>query len=192
MSSTRDQAAGSFFLLMQKRISTRAENDTQHHLNPVECADVPQHALKTAWHATCHFISGKQEHFRVTHVPTIIVIDDQTGMQSLLCQILLDAGYSVRGTAQRSLALKVLDEGHPAIVIMDWRHDGLSGMTARQFIDIVHKKYSEVEFIIMTTHEGAAQSASDIGIRHVLRKPFQVDDLLSVVGNCAAGVAKAS
>ena len=125
-------------------------------------------------------------------MPNIIVIDDQTGLQGLLCQILLDAGYSVRSTAQRSMALKVLDEGRPSIVIMDWSQDGISGMTARQFIDIVHKKYVEVECIVTTTHEGVAESASDIGIRHVLRKPFQVDELLSVVGNCAAGVAKAS
>lgn len=124
----------------------------------------------------------------MTHVPTIIVIDDQTGLQSLLCQILLDAGYSVRASAQRSLALRVLEEGQPAIVLMDWRHDGMS---ARQFVEIVQSKFPDVEFIVTTTHEGVVDSASELGIRHVLRKPFQVDNLLAVVNNCAAGVAKA-
>lgn len=123
------------------------------------------------------------------HVPTIIVIDDQTGLQGLLCQILLDAGYSVRASAQRSLALKILEEAQPAIVLMDWRHDGMS---ARQFVEIVHTKFPDVEFVVTTTHEGAIDAASDVGVRHVLRKPFQVDNLLTVVGNCAAGVAKAS
>jgi DNA-binding NtrC family response regulator len=153
---------------------------------------VLHYAQKSCGMRLAEYLPNREERTPVTHVPTIIVIDDQTGLQGLLCRILLDEGYSVRTAAQRSLALRILDERQPAIILMDWRHDGISGMSARQFVDIVHSKYSDVDFIVTTTHAEAAEAASDIGIRHVLRKPFQVDEMLSVVGNCAAGVAKAS
>jgi len=128
----------------------------------------------------------------VTQVPSIIVVDDHTGLQGLLCQILLDAGYSVRSAAHRTGALKMLDEKTPAIILMEWKQDGINAMTARQFIDSVHREHSDVDFIITTTREGAAQSAGDLGIRHTLLKPFRVDQLIDAVANCAAEVARAS
>jgi hypothetical protein len=123
----------------------------------------------------------------VSRVPTIIIVDDRTGLQGPLCQILLDAGYSVRAAAHRSLALKMLHEKTPAIVLMDWSHDGMS---AGEFIEAAQAQFSDVEFIITTAHEGGVQSAGDMGVRHVLRKPFQVDGLIEAVGSCAAGLMR--
>ena len=125
----------------------------------------------------------------MTHVPTIIIVDDHTGLQALLCQILLDAGYSVRSAAHRPAALKMLQEKTPAIILMDWRHDGMS---ARQFIDSVQQQCCEADFIITTTTEPGVQAASELGVRHVLRKPFRVDELIEAVSACAAEVARAS
>lgn len=124
-----------------------------------------------------------------THVPTIIIVDDHTGLQALLCQILLDAGYSVRSAAHRPAALRMLQEKTPAIIVMDWRHDGMS---ARQFVESVHQQFSEVDLIVTTTNEPGAHAASELGVRHVLRKPFRVDELIDAVGNCAAQVVRAS
>ena len=130
-----------------------------------------------------------RENARVKHVPTIIIVDDRTGLQSLLCQILLDAGHSVRAAAHRNHALKMLHERTPAIVLMDWGHDGMS---PGRFIDAVQAQFNDVEFIVTATHESGAQAAEDLGVCHVLRKPFQVDGLIEAVGLCAAGMMTAT
>jgi DNA-binding NtrC family response regulator len=123
----------------------------------------------------------------VSHVPTIIVIDDHTGLQGLLCQILLDAGYSVRTAAHPTHALRLLREKTPAIVLMDWRHDGMS---PRELIDAAQAQFEGVKFVVTTTHHEEAEAADDLGVRHILQKPYNVDELIEAVSQCAAGIIR--
>jgi DNA-binding response OmpR family regulator len=110
-------------------------------------------------------------------------------MQALLCQILLDAGYSVRSASDRMYALRLLRETNPAIVVMDWRHDGMS---ARGFIASAEGECSNVFFVVTSTNDEDAVLASDLGVRHTLRKPFNVDQLLKAVEECVASMTTGS
>ena len=130
------------------------------------------------------------ENARVTHVPNIIIVDDHTGLQSLLCQIL--AGCRIFGpgaAAHLTHALKLLHEKTPAIVLMDWQYDGMS---ARDFIDAAQAQFSDVNFIVTITHkEVSVELAEELSIRHILRKPYQVDEL-DRCGWCMRGRRNAS
>ena len=99
----------------------------------------------------------------------------------MLCQILLDAGYSVRALPTREATLRILPDTRPAIVLMEWRADGIS---ADRFIQTVRTQCSESEVVVMTAEDRFVKAAEECGVRHVLRKPFQVEQLLYVVDAC--------
>jgi two-component system, response regulator, stage 0 sporulation protein F len=117
----------------------------------------------------------------VSHAPTILVIDDGSGLQSLLCQILLDAGYSVRALPTREATLRILPDCRQAIVLMEWKAEGI---TAERFIDAVRRLGGETEIVVMSAQDRAMQAAEACAVKYILRKPFQVEQLLTVVDAC--------
>jgi len=117
----------------------------------------------------------------VNHAPTILVIDDRSGLQGMLCQILLDAGYTVRALPTREATMRILPDCRPAIILMEWKAEGI---TAERFIESVRAQSSETEIVVMTALDHAVKCAEACGVRHVLRKPFLVEQLLYVVDAC--------
>jgi DNA-binding NtrC family response regulator len=116
----------------------------------------------------------------MNHAPTILVIDDLSGSQSMLCQILLDAGYSVRALPTREATLRVLPDARPAIVLMEWSADGVG---ADRFIQYI-RQHSDTDVVIMTTEDRFAKAAEACGVVYILRKPFQVEQLLNTIDSC--------
>ena len=57
-------------------------------------------------------------------------------------------------------------------------------MTAERFINSVRAQSAETEVVVMTPLDRDFQCAEACGVRHVLRKPFQVEQLLNVVDAC--------
>ena len=113
-----------------------------------------------------------------TSTPTpILVVDDDPDIREALRDILDDAGYSVVLAFHGQMALELLGTmGPPCLVLLDWMMPVMDGA---QFLHLLRENplYDTVKVILCTA------SGRDVppGAQGLLRKPFELDELLSVV-----------
>jgi len=57
----------------------------------------------------------------------ILVVEDDIAIGALLCMSLEDEGYQVRVVSDGALALRTIQETHPALVLLDFQLPSLNG-----------------------------------------------------------------
>ncbi len=106
---------------------------------------------------------------------TILVIDDEPKMTSLICGTLEDAGHTVHTTVKPDEALQLIEQRSFDIVITDLSMPGISGMM------VLEKALAKdgTEVVMMTAHGTAetAVKALKAGAADYLLKPFSLDEL---------------
>jgi DNA-binding NtrC family response regulator len=112
----------------------------------------------------------------------VLIVDDEKRLADSLGQTLqldlpecqVDMAYSGE-EALSSLASNSYD-----LIIADVRMPGVSGM---ELIKGVRYLDAEVPIILMTGYGSASlrQEAADLGVAHYVDKPFDIDELLSMV-----------
>lgn len=106
---------------------------------------------------------------------TILVVDDEPKMTSLICGTLEDSGHTVHTTTKPDEALHLIEHRSFDIVITDLSMPGISGMA------ILEKALSKdgTEVVMMTAHGTAetAVKALKAGAADYLLKPFSLDEL---------------
>jgi len=112
---------------------------------------------------------------------TILVVDDEEGVRMLICEVLAEAGYRVRGVENAQSCFRCLEGGGVRLVITDLvlgAHDGL---------DIVRRIQKTQPLLPVIVMSGAAagsamEAALHLGARAMLQKPIDPKQLLAVVG----------
>lgn len=129
----------------------------------------------------------------------VLVVDDDDAIRDVLRLLLEDEGYTVSVAADGEKGLRaILDCSEPLVVLLDLLLPGLSGEDTLaaaleyQRADYVHMR---VAFILVTAMELQLTTpflAELISAYHIpiLRKPFELDRLLSTVASAAASVAQ--
>ncbi|HYO68109.1 MAG TPA: response regulator [Archangium sp.] len=113
-----------------------------------------------------------------TPIP-ILVVDDDPDIREALRDILDDAGYSVVLAFHGQMALELLGTmGRPCLVLLDWMMPVMDGA---QFLHLLRENplYDTVKVILCTA------SGRDVppGAQGLLRKPFELEELLAVVSD---------
>lgn len=114
----------------------------------------------------------------------VLVAEDDREMNAVLVEALSADGHDVVSVDSGTDALAVLfDKARdrtPEVAVMDVRMPGLSGL---QVLTAVRRGGMRVRVIIITAFgdEAVHQEAMALGAAGVLDKPFDVDDLRSVV-----------
>ncbi|WNG54908.1 response regulator [Archangium gephyra] len=109
----------------------------------------------------------------------ILVVDDDPDIREALRDILDDAGYSVALAFHGQMALEMLEKmGQPCLVLLDWMMPVMDGA---QFLHLLRENplYDSVKVILCTA------SGRDVppGAQGLLRKPFELEELLAVVAD---------
>jgi DNA-binding response OmpR family regulator len=113
-------------------------------------------------------------------VHTILVVEDDKGLQKYLKELLLDNGYAVHTASDGIQALEYFKKAEPDLVVMDL---GLPTMGGEAVTQEIRKKYKELPIIILT----AKDSINDIvqglnmGADDYMTKPFIADEFLARV-----------
>jgi DNA-binding response OmpR family regulator len=106
------------------------------------------------------------------------MVEDDSGVQKYLKELLLDNGYHVQVASDGIMALNMLQKAAPDIVILDL---GLPNMSGEAVCMEIRKQYPDLPVIILT----AKDSISDIvgglslGADDYITKPFVADELLA-------------
>ena len=117
---------------------------------------------------------------------TVLVVDDDEGIRDFVATVLSGEGYRVHEARDGAEALTLVDQERPAVILLDMRMPILDGW---RFAATYRERHDhEVPLVCMTAATDAAQRAAEIAAEATLAKPFDLEELLDLVGRyCAAG-----
>src|SRR6266852_4689434 len=109
---------------------------------------------------------------------SVLIVEDDTGLQKYLKELLLDNGYAVQSANDGIVALNSIEKLEPDLVVLDL---GLPNMTGEAVCLEIRKKHPDLPVIILT----AKDSVSDIvhglnlGADDYMTKPFNADEFMA-------------
>lgn len=109
---------------------------------------------------------------------SILIVEDDAGLQKYLKELLLDNGYAVQSANDGVQALNSIEKMEPDLVVLDL---GLPNMTGETVCLEVRKKHPDIPVIILT----AKDSISDIvhglnlGADDYMTKPFNAEEFMA-------------
>lgn len=111
-------------------------------------------------------------------VHTILVVEDDKGLQKYLKELLLDNGYAVHTASDGIQALEYFKKAEPDLVVMDL---GLPIMTGEAVTQEIRKKHKGLPIIILTAKDSISDIVQglNLGADDYITKPFVADEFLA-------------
>jgi len=110
---------------------------------------------------------------------TILVTDDDPGVQDIYKIILEKAGYNVV-VHDSGKAIMENDFDNPNIFLLDKQLSGIDGIDVCRHLKS-QEQTKDIPIIMMSASPGLATSAKNAGADDFLEKPFQLKDLLAMI-----------
>jgi len=118
---------------------------------------------------------------------SVLVIEDDRALRALLEAILRRNGISTRTVARGDDALSAILEGVHDAIILDLLLPGLSGV---ELLQVLRERQPHLlsRVIVITAVSAATLQSFEFGhlIWKLIRKPFEIDDLVATVLGCVA------
>ncbi len=121
-------------------------------------------------------------------LPTVLVADDDRSIRTVLTQALGRSGYQVRTTANAATLWRWVEDGEGDLVITDVVMPDENGL---DLIPRIKRIRPELRIVVMSAQSTllTAVKAAQRGAFEYLPKPFDLKELLSVVGRALAAPA---
>ncbi len=112
-------------------------------------------------------------------MPTILVVDDDPRVRSLICDVLEAEGYAVRAAGDGYAALRSIQSDRPDCVVLDVMMPGLDGHSVLARIRAADGGPTlPVVMLTAAADDAHAWRAWTEGVDYFLSKPFEPEDLL--------------
>jgi two-component system chemotaxis response regulator CheY len=109
----------------------------------------------------------------------VLVVDDDESISEFVTWVLSDEGHEVSAASNGEVALHLLEGYHPDVILLDMRMPVMDGW---KFAEMYRSgRNSPAPIVVLTAAQDAAQRADEIGADAYLGKPFDLEELLSVV-----------
>jgi CheY-like chemotaxis protein len=116
---------------------------------------------------------------------TVLVVDDDLDLREALELILEDRGYRVISASNGREALERLARERPAAILLDMRMPEMDGW---QFVrEFRARHWTRIPIVVFTAAEDARLRAAEVEADGYLEKPFEVEEVFTVLG-AAAGL----
>jgi PAS domain S-box-containing protein len=124
----------------------------------------------------------------VGNTATILIVDDDPDMRRVLVASLDTLGYRVLEAADGAAGLAVLGEEAPDLLILDF---AMPGMNGAEVAKVARERRPDLPIVFVSGYADTAAIEAAAGTNMtVLRKPFRVDDLQSVLIEVLDGTNK--
>lgn len=118
-----------------------------------------------------------------TEAPRVLVVDDDASIRQFIAMALTDSGYEVTTASHGHEALESAQRSPPDVILLDMRMPVMDGWAfARAYRD---RPPPHAPVVVLTAARDAALSAADISADGFLPKPFELRELLRIVGDFA-------
>jgi DNA-binding response OmpR family regulator len=109
---------------------------------------------------------------------TILIIEDDSGVQTYVKEFLLENNYSVQVASDGVTGLNSIQKLPPDLVILDL---GLPNMTGEEVCLEIRKKYPKLPVIIFTAKDSVSDIVAglNLGADDYITKPFIPEELLA-------------
>lgn len=117
-----------------------------------------------------------------SNIGTVLVVEDDAAMRSLLREQLQEAGHRVLTAAEGNEGLEQVMHHSVDVVVTDLKMPGMKG---GELLDAVRARDPELPVVVITAF-GSIESAVETmkaGAYHYVTKPFRMNQLLSTVQN---------
>lgn len=113
--------------------------------------------------------------------PTILLVDDDTGMMDLLSMRLQSAQYRTVCAESGARALALMEDKLPDLVMTDLRMEEMDGLA---LFEKIHQRWPSIPVIMLTAHGSISEAvnATQKGLYSFLTKPVDKDELLTTLG----------
>jgi CheY-like chemotaxis protein len=113
---------------------------------------------------------------------TILVVEDDESISSLLEQILRLEDHTVQRATNGRNALDILKKNEilPDLILLDLTMPIMDGAEFRR-VQLQDSRIAVVPVILMTADSQVNTLAADLQIKHVLKKPLSIETLLNSV-----------
>ena len=109
----------------------------------------------------------------------ILVVDDDDSIRQIVRLCLAEEGYSVRDAPNGEVALEVLAEWDPELILLDLRMPIMDGWEFARRYRLTSGPH--VPIVAFVAALNAAQECKDLEVAAILSKPFDLEDLLTAV-----------
>jgi two-component system response regulator MprA len=119
-------------------------------------------------------------------VKRVLVVEDNTDLRDLLADALTDAGYDVEKVANGAEALACIETWLPDAILLDLM---LPVMDGAELLRIRRERpfLARVPVMVLTAHPFHRRVLDGLGATLVVRKPYNLDELLDAVAALCAG-----
>jgi two-component system, chemotaxis family, chemotaxis protein CheY len=119
-------------------------------------------------------------------MPKILIIDDNDDLRDTLVVMLEDQGYDVISASDGETGAHAFDQARPDLVLTDIIMPNSDGVEAIRRIRAIDPTARIVAMSggSISGNEYQLRMAKEAGAIEVLAKPFEVDDLVTVVERC--------
>lgn len=126
---------------------------------------------------------------------TVLVVDDDLDIRKMVVRLLLSRGLEVLEADRGLLALRLVKEHNPSLILLDAMLPEVHGFEIARRIKN-SKRYGKTPIIMISAVYRGWRFAEDLkqncGVDHYLEKPFRIDELLRSVDECLSGGAEDS
>lgn len=116
----------------------------------------------------------------------ILVVDDDAGILEVIKIVLVEKNFEVLTASEGLGVIPGIEKNLPDVILIDlW----MSGMDGDEVIKKIkcQKKMSDIPVIAMSALENGEKRAEEAGADDFLAKPFDIDELASLVEKYATG-----
>lgn len=111
---------------------------------------------------------------------TVLVVDDDQDLRSLVALVLEEEGYEVETAADGKQGLDAVKRAMPDLILLDMKMPVMDGWEfAREF----RARFNgQAPIVVLTAAADAKKRAEETGAVDWIGKPFDLDTLVNVVG----------
>ncbi len=122
---------------------------------------------------------GETEHStRGRHFETLLVVDDDADVREVMTGVLRDIGYSIHEASNGALALEMLDNVNPSLLVIDF---AMPGMNGAEVAIAARQRNPEQRILFVSGFADSTAVERAVGRAPVLRKPFRPIELAEAV-----------
>jgi len=114
---------------------------------------------------------------------TVLVIEDEASLRNFVCDALEVEGYTAVSSESADRAVEILKDRHFNVIVSDMKMPGMSGQNFYTYVQKYHPQLAE-KIVFMTGDVLGRETQGFFkitGCRYI-EKPFEIDDLMIVLG----------